>query len=137
MPRGRHSLLFLTLLAITLAAFLFALSSGSADIGFGQALDALRGQASEQAHALVVELRLPRALTAFAVGGLLAVAGVLMQVLLRNPLAEPYILGSSGGAFILGLEHNLLQTFQGLPGRRECHANGSTFAPFDVLLPIQ
>ena len=103
MPRGRHSLLFLTLLAITLAAFLFALSSGSADIGFGQALDALRGQASEQAHALVVELRLPRALTAFAVGGLLAVAGVLMQVLLRNPLAEPYILGSSGGAAVAAL----------------------------------
>ncbi|HEY5641515.1 MAG TPA: iron ABC transporter permease [Woeseiaceae bacterium] len=91
------------LLAITLAAFLFALASGSADIGFGQALDALRGQASEQARALVVELRLPRALTAFAVGGLLAVAGVLMQVLLRNPLAEPYILGSSGGAAVAAL----------------------------------
>lgn len=103
MPTGRHSLLFVMLLAITLAAFLFALASGSADIGFGQALDALRGQASEQARALVVELRLPRALTAFAVGGLLAVAGVLMQVLLRNPLAEPYILGSSGGAAVAAL----------------------------------
>jgi iron complex transport system permease protein len=42
-------------------------------------------------------------LTAFAVGGLLAVAGVLMQVLLRNPLAEPYILGSSGGAAVAAL----------------------------------
>ena len=103
MPTGRHSLLFVMLLAITLAAFLFALASGSADIGFGQALDALRGQASEQARALVVELRLPRALTAFAVGGLLAVAGVLMQVLLRNPLAEPYILGSSGGGAVAAL----------------------------------
>ncbi|MEN7343220.1 MAG: iron ABC transporter permease [Pseudomonadota bacterium] len=47
---------------------------------------------------IVYALRLPRALTAFAVGGLLALCGVLMQVLLRNPLADPYILGTSGGA---------------------------------------
>jgi len=44
------------------------------------------------------QLRLPRALSAFAVGGLLALAGALMQLLLRNPLADPYILGISGGA---------------------------------------
>ena len=44
------------------------------------------------------ELRLPRALSAFAVGALLALAGALMQLLLRNPLADPYVLGVSGGA---------------------------------------
>ncbi|MBI1889542.1 MAG: iron ABC transporter permease [Burkholderiales bacterium] len=44
------------------------------------------------------QLRLPRALAAFAVGGLLALAGALMQLLLRNPLADPYVLGVSGGA---------------------------------------
>jgi iron complex transport system permease protein len=44
------------------------------------------------------ELRLPRVLSAFSVGGLLAFAGALMQVLLRNPLADPYVLGVSGGA---------------------------------------
>jgi iron complex transport system permease protein len=43
-------------------------------------------------------LRVPRVLAAFAVGGLLALAGALMQVLLRNPLADPYVLGLSGGA---------------------------------------
>ena len=43
-------------------------------------------------------LRLPRALSAFAVGALLSLAGALMQVLLRNPLADPYVLGVSGGA---------------------------------------
>jgi iron complex transport system permease protein len=48
----------------------------------------------------VRELRLPRALAAFAVGGLLAVAGALLQVLLRNPLADPYVLGISGGAAV-------------------------------------
>lgn len=47
---------------------------------------------------IVLELRLPRALAAITVGALLALAGVLMQVLLRNPLADPYVLGVSGGA---------------------------------------
>ncbi len=82
---------------------LFALASGSAEIGFADAIAALAGSGSESARSLVTELRLPRALTAFSVGGLLAIAGVLMQVLLRNPLAEPYILGSSGGAAVAAL----------------------------------
>lgn len=46
------------------------------------------------------ELRLPRAANAFVTGALLGVAGALMQVLLRNPLADPYILGVSGGASV-------------------------------------
>lgn len=50
------------------------------------------------ARAIVFDLRLPRAITAFATGAALALAGVLMQVLLRNPLADPYVLGVSGGA---------------------------------------
>jgi iron complex transport system permease protein len=60
------------------------------------------------AHALVFDLRLPRALTAFACGGLLALAGALMQVLLRNPLADPFIMGVSGGAAIGALAAILL-----------------------------
>jgi iron complex transport system permease protein len=44
------------------------------------------------------QLRVPRALSAFAVGGSLALSGALMQLLLRNPLADPYVLGVSGGA---------------------------------------
>lgn len=47
---------------------------------------------------IIWQLRLPRALSAFAVGALLALAGALMQLLLRNPLADPYVLGVSGGA---------------------------------------
>ena len=100
---GRIAALFAVLLFIVVAAFLLALALGSADITLAQALQALRGEAPEKIQALVNDLRLPRALTAFAVGGLLAVAGVLMQVLLRNPLAEPYILGSSGGAAVAAL----------------------------------
>jgi iron complex transport system permease protein len=91
----------LTVLAAS--ALLAALASGSAEISLAETYEALRGLAPENTRSLIVDLRLPRALTAFAVGGLLAVAGVLMQVLLRNPLAEPYILGSSGGAAVAAL----------------------------------
>ncbi len=99
----RWLLLFAGLAAIAVVAMLFALVSGSADIGVAESLRALGGAADGTARTLVVEIRLPRALTAFSVGGLLAVAGVLMQVLLRNPLAEPYILGTSGGAAVAAL----------------------------------
>ncbi len=103
MPAGRTGILFIGLLIITLAAFAMALALGSADVALADVLQALRGSATERVQSVVVGLRLPRALTAFAVGGLLGVAGVLMQVLLRNPLAEPYILGSSGGAAVAAL----------------------------------
>mgnify|MGYP001817911486 FL=1 len=103
MPAGRSGILFVVLLFVVPGAFLMALAMGSADVEFSAVLQALGGSAPEQVRSLVNDLRLPRALTAFAVGGLLAVAGVLMQVLLRNPLAEPYILGSSGGAAVAAL----------------------------------
>ncbi len=54
-------------------------------------------------HRVVLELRLPRAVAALITGALLAVAGCLMQVLLRNPLADPYVLGISGGAAVFAL----------------------------------
>ncbi|MDT8438632.1 MAG: iron ABC transporter permease [Wenzhouxiangellaceae bacterium] len=57
---------------------------------------------------IVTELRLPRALAAITVGAMLALAGVLMQVLLRNPLADPYVLGVSGGAAAATLAAMLL-----------------------------
>ncbi len=103
MFKGRNGAFFSGLLLLVAAAFMVALASGSADISIGETLRVVTGGGSEQARSLILELRLPRALTAFAVGGLLAVAGVLMQVLLRNPLAEPYILGSSGGAAVAAL----------------------------------
>ena len=94
-----HTALLLT----SALALMFALLTGSADITIQQAWQALTGEAPATVRMLVMDLRLPRALTAFAVGGLLAVSGVFMQVLLRNPLAEPYILGTSGGAAVAAL----------------------------------
>jgi iron complex transport system permease protein len=83
---------------VALATFLFALTAGSVDISFGEVARVLLMPAGDTNGAVVRELRLPRAMAAFAVGALLALAGTMMQVLLRNPLADPYVLGLSGGA---------------------------------------
>ncbi len=64
--------------------------------------------ADETMTRVMLELRLPRAIAALVTGSLLAVAGCLMQVLLRNPLADPYILGLSGGAAAFALAGMLL-----------------------------
>jgi iron complex transport system permease protein len=95
--------LFAGLIGISLIAMVVALAFGSADISLADTVNAILGNGPDKARSLIMDLRLPRALTAFSVGGLLAIAGVLMQVLLRNPLAEPYILGSSGGAAVAAL----------------------------------
>lgn len=104
----RQSLLLCGLAALAVLAVFAAMASGSAAVSIEEAIQSLEGAAPDHIRALVMELRLPRALTAFGVGGLLAVAGVLMQVLLRNPLAEPYILGTSGGAAVAALLSMLL-----------------------------
>jgi len=88
------------LVVAALASIAIALATGSMNVDAGSLLQALFGDASDVRAAIVRELRLPRALAGFAVGGLLAVSGALMQVLLRNPLADPYVLGISGGAAV-------------------------------------
>ena len=74
------------------------LVAGSTDIGVRRAIAALFGDRAEPARTVVLELRVPRLLSAFAIGALLAVAGVLLQALFRNPLADSYVLGVSGGS---------------------------------------
>jgi iron complex transport system permease protein len=89
---------------VALAALTVSACSLSAALLFGSfplsATDVLSSASSVHgvAHDIVWSLRAPRAFAAFACGGLLALAGALLQVLLRNPLADPYILGVSGGA---------------------------------------
>ena len=93
-----RSLLVLSLIA--LLAMVLALAIGSVTISPSELWAVLQNQGSVLHQTLVWDLRLPRTLAAFATGGLLAVAGALMQVLLRNPLADPYVLGLSGGAAV-------------------------------------
>ncbi|GAB0056630.1 Hemin transport system permease protein HmuU [Candidatus Magnetaquicoccaceae bacterium FCR-1] len=78
--------------------FVAGLSFGGIGGGMAGIRDWLMGNGDPLFGRIVLELRLPRVAGAMAVGGLLALSGVLMQVLMRNPLADPYVLGLSGGA---------------------------------------
>ena len=111
----------LILALASLAAMVLSVGTGSVSVAPGQVLAVLLGDGGNLQQTLVLELRLPRTLAAFATGGLLAVAGALMQVLLRNPLADPYVLGLSGGAAVGAL----LAMLAGLGG---LIVSGSAFA---------
>src|SRR5436309_3191341 len=94
--------------ALVPASLALAIAFGSVDLGPEQLADALLFRGDEIAREIVWGVRAPRALAAFACGGLLALAGALLQVLLRNPLADPAILGVSGGAAAGALAATLL-----------------------------
>lgn len=88
------------LVLAALAAFAWSLTAGALPVSLDDLLGALGGGDGSMEADIIRSLRLPRAVAAFACGGLLALAGALMQVLLRNPLADPYVLGISGGAAV-------------------------------------
>lgn len=84
--------------AVALTALGAATALGTVAIDPARLAEVLLADDGSVEATIVRDLRLPRALTAFAVGGALALAGALIQVLLRNPLGDPYVLGVSGGA---------------------------------------
>ena len=97
----RVSLRGLALLVVLAAVvFLTALLVGSSGIGVRRGLAALAGGGDAATRSVLIAVRLPRVLAAFGVGSLLALAGVLLQALFRNSLADPYVLGVSGGAAV-------------------------------------
>jgi len=108
--------------SVVAAAALGSAAATPADVGraLGSRLGLAEAPGTVADH-IVWRLRLPRALLALAVGGGLAVVGVAMQALVRNPLAEPYVLGISGGAsagaslFYLGFLPPLLSRALSMP----------------------
>lgn len=99
MPSRHRALLILVALSgLALLSIALALMVGSIRVSPSEVWTSLVNAGGGIAGDVVRSLRLPRALAGFACGGLLALAGALLQVLLRNPLADPYILGISGGA---------------------------------------
>ena len=92
----RTGLIWLGLLLAAPGSLLLAASWGSSGWVWPWANDGVMTR-------VVAELRVPRAIAALVTGSLLATAGCLMQVLLRNPLADPYVLGLSGGAAAFAL----------------------------------
>jgi len=87
---------------VLLAAMTASLLTGSSGLSVGDVLAALFGQTEKTSavYAIVWRIRLPRAVLAAAVGATLSLGGLVFQARLRNPLAEPYILGISGGAAV-------------------------------------
>ncbi|WP_168706788.1 FecCD family ABC transporter permease [Gordonia paraffinivorans] len=104
-PRLPSTPLALILSALTLVSIVLATAFGAESIPIEEVgrtvVGRLRGAEVDAAHAVIVfDLRLPRSILAAIVGGGLALAGALMQALVRNPLAEPYLLGVSAGAAV-------------------------------------
>jgi len=100
--------LLIIFLLLAVGSLFVGLLFGSVNIPFYKIAHILLFPANDAATQIVWQLRLPRVMASFACGGLLALAGTLLQVLLRNPLADPYILGVSGGAAVGALTAMLL-----------------------------
>ncbi|WP_435577706.1 iron chelate uptake ABC transporter family permease subunit, partial [Gilvibacter sp.] len=97
----KHILRFFLLGGVlTLAFFVLNLSLGSVGIPLGETLSILTGGevSNSSWEYIILNYRLPKALTALMVGSGLAIAGLMMQTLFRNPLAGPFVLGISSGA---------------------------------------
>lgn len=97
-PDARHPLLMPALLALLLAAACLSLAIGPVMLEPGRILAALAGRGDRIADAIVLDLRLPRMAVGVLVGGMLGLAGAVLQGYLRNPLAEPSVLGASNTA---------------------------------------
>lgn len=96
--RRKDILILCILLLILLIMAVFALSTGELKIPFTRVPSILCHGHNSMEHLILTKIRFPRILLGIAVGGSLALAGVILQGIYRNPLVEPYTLGISGGA---------------------------------------
>ena len=105
----------LSALALLLvAALALGLAVGPSGLALGEVWAALSGDATGASADIVLGIRLPRVGLGAGVGAALAVAGVVFQALLRNPLADPFVLGVSGGAALAGITVLVLGSAVGL-----------------------
>ena len=101
-------MLFVLLALLCAVLFVVDVAVGSISIPFSDVVNVLLGKGSAEMRSIVLDIRLVRALTAILAGAALSVSGLQMQILFRNPLAGPYVLGVSAGAslgvalFLLG-----------------------------------
>jgi iron complex transport system permease protein len=102
---------------VLIAGIAFACSIGIGAVGLPlrRVISTLLGGGSAMERSIVLQLRLPRATIALLAGGSLALSGATFQALLRNPLAEPYVLGVAGGAAV-GAVGAIVFGAQGMPG---------------------
>ena len=96
----KSNMMFLLLVVVVVALFLLNLFMGAVDIPFGEVLSIITGGECEREtwKIIVLETRLPQAVTALLSGAAISVAGLLLQTLFNNPLAGPEVLGINSGA---------------------------------------
>jgi iron complex transport system permease protein len=97
-PDSRHRLLLPGLAALLLLAAGLSIALGPVALAPGRLLSALSGHGDPIARTIVIDLRLPRMLVGILVGAILGLSGAVLQGYLRNPLAEPSVLGASNAA---------------------------------------
>ncbi|MDD5185118.1 MAG: iron ABC transporter permease [Paludibacter sp.] len=97
--KSRHVIIFLSLSFLTLGLFLADLAWGSIPVSVREIFSVFFGKGADAINSeILLNFRLPKAITAILAGSSLSVAGLMMQTLFRNPLADPFILGVSSGA---------------------------------------
>lgn len=96
------SVILVLLTTVFVSSMFIALAMGPSPISFGEIIEILRGSETtdQTASTILFKIRLPRIILAALVGATLSLGGMVFQALLRNPLAEPYILGISGGSAV-------------------------------------
>ena len=98
MKNSRSTILFVLLALLTAILFVVNIAIGSVNIPLAEIWGVMKGEAGADIRSIVVDIRLVRAVVALLAGVALSVSGLQMQVLFRNPLAGPYVLGVSAGA---------------------------------------
>ncbi len=106
----RWMLWILVLCSLLLGVVLFSLCIGSVSISLERILGVIFEGKGTMEYSILFDIRAPRIILGFAVGGALSLAGVILQGMFRNPLVEPYTLGISGGA-ALGVCLNIILRF--------------------------
>jgi iron complex transport system permease protein len=108
--KKKFALIFVIILAVLILVSFVSLLLGSKNTSIADLFKAVFKSQSDSEYSILFDIRLPRILIGFAVGGGLSLAGAVVQGIFRNPLVEPYTLGISGGA-TLGVCLNILLGF--------------------------
>ncbi len=99
MKRTKNSIIFIVLILLLVLFFAIDLAWGSIFIPLNEVVTTFLGNGTDEINReILLNFRLPKAITAVLAGASLSVAGLMMQTLFRNPLADPYVLGVSSGA---------------------------------------
>ena len=126
---GKTGTIMLALFALWLVCAMISLTMGTAQVTIGEGISVLMGQSSDQANrTIIMDVRLPRIIGATVVGMALATSGTAMQALFRNPMADPFILGTSSGAALGIAVGMVLGVYSGMLGFGLISIMGFVFA---------